>query len=514
MLAGTGHLSKNGDEIETISHTWGKFEVIKTATKEEDGEKIFTCEVCRQTKTEPYSYAGDTEIPERAFADKDNLKDVTIGASVTKIGDEAFAGCPNLKEIYFEGDKPELGKDVFKDIDPDAVIYYPEGNQTWTQQALQDAGIALRTASWNPQEGKNIIRDLADLAVTTEYKSVTYDGTPKRPAVTVKDGQMTLKAGTDYTVSYGENVNAGTGTVKVTGLDNYKGTAEATFLIARAKGMITLTETALTKKVTDPAFTLEIREVLTDGTVTYASSNPAVASIDPQSGRVKILKAGTTNLMAMAGGINYTTEAAAFTLTVNDPAPAGTGSKKDAAEKKNNVISASDLTVKGTGKAQAVSVKASAQGNAKLSFISDVNAVKISESGTLYVPAAFAGRVKVTVTSAETTQYKKASKTISVIVLPKSMKLSKAKPSGSRKAKVTWEKNDTAQGYELQYATNKTFTKKMKTVSIKKQATVKKTVKKLKGGKKYYFRIRAYVKIDGTKYYSDWSKAKKVKIKK
>ena len=37
--------------------------------------------------------------------------------------------------------------------------------------------------------------------------------------------------------------------------------------------------------------------------------------------------------------------------------------------------------------------------------------------------------------------------------------------------------------------------------------------KKIKG-KKYYFRIRAFITINGTKYYSDWSKAKKAKIKK
>ena len=45
------------------------------------------------------------------------------------------------------------------------------------------------------------------------------------------------------------------------------------------------------------------------------------------------------------------------------------------------------------------------------------------------------------------------------------------------------------------------------------RATAKK-LKKLKKGKKYYFRIRTFVENNGKKYYSDWSKKKVVKIKK
>ena len=50
------------------------------------------------------------------------------------------------------------------------------------------------------------------LAIPTE--GYTYDGTEKKPAVTVTIGTMTV-AGTEYTVSYTDNVNAGTATVNV-----------------------------------------------------------------------------------------------------------------------------------------------------------------------------------------------------------------------------------------------------------------------------------------------------------
>ncbi len=41
-----------------------------------------------------------------------------------------------------------------------------------------------------------------------------------------------------------------------------------------------------------------------------------------------------------------------------------------------------------------------------------------------------------------------------------------------------------------------------------------KTITGLKKGKTYYVRVRAYQKADGRKYYGNWSKVKKVKIKK
>ena len=501
---GTEELTAEQIILPATGHTWGRGIITKEATAEEDGEKTFTCEVCGKTKIESYSYVGETVVHARAFADNENLKDITIGASVVKIEDEAFAGCSNLKEIYFEGDLPELGQDVFRDIDPDAVIYYPDGNETWTQQALQEAGINLQTAAWNPSTGSVVIKDLADCTVTLEYQQTTYDSTSKQPSVTVKAGQMELKSGKDYTVTYGENVNAGTGTVDVSGQGNYTGSVQVTFLIAKAQGKIILTETAKTVNVGDAGFNLQVKEVVTDGEVSYSSSDPSVATIDPVSGSVQILAEGTTNLTATANGVNYTNESATMVLTV----------KGASVPKADNAITASNKTVKGTGRAQSVALKASALGGARLSYKSDRSNVKVTGNGVLSVPATFAGRVKVTITAAETDKYKPASKTVSIIVLPSVTNLTKVKASGSRKAKVTWKKNVTAQGYELQCATNKAFTKNLKTVTISKQSTAKKTVKKLKGGKKCFFRIRSYITIDGRKYYSDWSKVKKAKIKK
>ena len=76
--------------------------------------------------------------------------------------------------------------------------------------------------------GKTITNANITLADTSNY---TYDGSAKKPTVTVKDGNTTLTKDTDYTVSYSDNTNAGTATVTVSGKGNYGGTKTTTFTI-------------------------------------------------------------------------------------------------------------------------------------------------------------------------------------------------------------------------------------------------------------------------------------------
>lgn len=71
--------------------------------------------------------------------------------------------------------------------------------------------------------------------VTWNIPSYTYDGTEKEPgaAASVQLGSTTLTAGTDYTVTYRNNRNAGTNTAKavVTGIGAYQGSFEKPFSI-------------------------------------------------------------------------------------------------------------------------------------------------------------------------------------------------------------------------------------------------------------------------------------------
>ena len=91
-------------------------------------------------------------------------------------------------------------------------------------------------------------------------------------------------------------------------------------------------------------------------------------------------------------------------------------------------------------------------------------------------------------------------------------KLTKASNSKKGKASITWYRNPNVSGYQIQYATNKKFSK-AKTVTAS-TANGSKTISSMKKGSTYYFRVRGYRTVAGKKYYSAWSTSKSVKIKK
>ena len=100
------------------------------------------------------------------------------------------------------------------------------------------------------------------------------------------------------------------------------------------------------------------------------------------------------------------------------------------------------------------------------------------------------------------------SKTLYFKILPKNVKIKSLK-AGSKKFTLKWGKlAEQATGYEIQYSTSSSFSKKTtKTVKVKSYKTVSKTISKLKAKKKYYVRIRSYKKVGKTTYYSlKWTK--------
>ena len=99
---------------------------------------------------------------------------------------------------------------------------------------------------------------------------------------------------------------------------------------------------------------------------------------------------------------------------------------------------------------------------------------------------------------------------VSNVSAPKAAKISKA-VAGKKKVTITLPKmKKQVKGYVLQYSLKKNF-KGAKKVTAKKSKIV---IKKLKSGKTYYFRVKAYT-LDGNKKVlsKKWSKPKKVKIK-
>ena len=65
--------------------------------------------------------------------------------------------------------------------------------------------------------------------ITTKSPSYVYTGTPRDPSPIITLGGKTLVKGTDYDLSYKNDVNVGTATVTATGKGDYKGTVSCTY---------------------------------------------------------------------------------------------------------------------------------------------------------------------------------------------------------------------------------------------------------------------------------------------
>ena len=111
--------------------------------------------------------------------------------------------------------------------------------------------------------------------------------------------------------------------------------------------------------------------------------------------------------------------------------------------------------------------------------------------------------------SAGGSRYIGGTKSINAGTKSKAVKLTSAKSAKKKSLTVKWS-NTACSGYQVQYSTKSSF-KGAKTVLVSKTNT---TLKNLKGGVKYYVRVRSYKTIGGVNYYSAWSNAKSAKAKK
>ena len=82
----------------------------------------------------------------------------------------------------------------------------------------------------------------------------------------------------------------------------------------------------------------------------------------------------------------------------------------------------------------------------------------------------------------------------------------------SRGFLVKWSKVSSVSGYQVQYSTNKKFTRSWIGTVEKKSATSVRVIR-LSAKKKYYVRIRSFKYANGSTYYSSWSKTKNVTTK-
>ena len=438
-----------------------------------------------------------TVIEPGAFSNCTNLVNLNIKENVTEIGDNAFADSKNLQNIYFYGNSPKLGNNIFKNVT--ATVYYPYTDKTWSLDILRDYGGNITWVPWDPKTGSPAKRSLALCDIRIAEQKHTYDGTEKTPEMIIMDGNHTLQKNTDYTVKCSNNINAGNAELEITGAGNYSGTYKAGFLIEQTKPSLKFDRKTITVKYGTKPFLCALSEKTTDGTITYSSSNPKAAVVDPATGKVTIKGGGTAAIMAYAAkGTNYISGSTFCTIKVT---------------KCSNTIKASNIRRTWYAKARNISINAKVYGKAPLKYSSSSKSVKVDKKGRITIAAKFTGSARITIRSSATAGYNAATKHITVTVNPAGTTLTTAKNLSGRKAQITWKKNGYVTGYEIQYSVNKNFRSGSKK-TVSGASKTKYTLTKLQKNKTYYVRIRTYKKSGTKKYYSSWSKVKAVRIRK
>ena len=321
----------------------------------------------------------------------------------------------------------------------------------------------------------------SNVTVELEFQEATYSRKRITPEPTVKLGDTILIKDKDYRVSYKDNVNAGTAKVIVTGLNNYCGSITKEFIInkeimSHCTYWISKKDLPYTGAAIKPDVTLYFKgKSLKQGTdYTIINKN------NTEVGEASVIARGEGKNFTGLGQISFTITKADISDLASHLSSSSYTYNKKAKKPGVTVENISHTLVKGTD------YKVSYSNNVKVGTAT----VKITGMGSHYT-----GTVKKT--------FK---------INPKGTSISKLTKK-TKGFKIKWKKQSTqTTGYQIQYSTNKKF-KSAKTKTVKKNKTTSTSITKLKKKKTYYVRVRTYKTVGGKKYYSAWSKTKKVKTK-
>ena len=330
----------------------------------------------------------------------------------------------------------------------------------------------------------------ANTVISISEQNYVYDGTPKTPAVSVYYNGILLSENVDYSLTYSDFVVAGTAKVTVTGINSYTGSVTKEYTIK-----------PITFNIKNLSVTFDKTSLVYYGSavhpVMYVSFNgqPLVQDVDykvtysknnaPGRATVKITGIGNFNASVSKTFIILPQKVNSVSIAKN---------------------SATTATVN-WGKVDKVSgyeiLKYDVNKN------SFVHAVYASADSTSYQftklqnSALHSYIVKAYKTIDGDKYFGEQSDAVSVFIKPAKAQLTSVTLKNST-LNVEWKKLNCT-GYEIIYTTDRKFKKGLKTVKIKNSNTTKKAIKKLKKGKKYYVKVRAYAVNNGEKLYGSKS---------
>ena len=537
----------------------------------------------------PSGRSGDYQIPDGTVSVGDyafyycvNVSSITVPGSVRSLGEGAFGNCSSLTKAVLNEGLEEIGEYAFQSSSGIRDIIIPASVKSVGKNGLRlSSECRIRVLSTDTIWADDAFRDSALIAgkkdstlqkyaedrgymfvelsadnriplqnewfeqITPEYE---YNGKSHEPEIESSESAPELEQGSDYEVTYENNINAGTATVKITGKDIFCGTVERSFKITPdengmyvcyfAENNETYLETTFKGKKVEPEVVIDGLVQGKDYTVTYVNNEKPGEARAELTG-IGNYKGSETLYFTIYGKLPAADPIADQTYTGKELTPAIVIPGLKAGEdyymyyEDNQYPGVATVTIYGTGY-----YKGTATIHFKIikkteKFVSNV---KLNRTSYTYTGKSIRPSVTVTVNGKKiganayklyyrndknsgigTVQvrgigkYSRINKTLTFKILPPKTLLTGLKKA-NRSFTASWKKNIQATGYQIQYAADSRFIKERKTVTVGKQSAIRYKISGLKNKKTYYVRIRSYKRVGKKVLYSSWSTVKKIRV--
>ena len=537
----------------------------------------------------PSGRSGDYQIPDGTVSVGDyafyycvNVSSITVPGSVRSLGEGAFGNCSSLTKAVLNEGLEEIGEYAFQSSSGIRDIIIPASVKSVGKNGLRlSSECRIRVLSTDTIWADDAFRDSALIAgkkdstlqkyaedrgymfvelsadnriplqnewfeqITPEYE---YNGKSHEPEIESSESAPELEQGSDYEVTYENNINAGTATIKITGKDIFCGTVERSFKITPdengmyvcyfAENNETYLETTFKGKKVEPEVVIDGLVRGKDYTVTYVNNEKPGEARAELTG-IGNYKGSETLYFTIYGKLPAADPIADQTYTGKELTPAIVIPGLKAGEdyymyyEDNQYPGVATVTIYGTGY-----YKGTATIHFKIikkteKFVSNV---KLNRTSYTYTGKTIRPSVTVTVNGKKigssayklyyknnknsgigtvqvrgTGKYSRINKTLTFKILPPKTLLTGLKKA-NRSFTASWKKNIQATGYQIQYAADSRFTKERKTVTVGKQSATRYKISGLKNKKTYYVRIRSYKRVGKKVLYSSWSTVKKIRV--
>lgn len=537
----------------------------------------------------PSGRSGDYQIPDGTVSVGDyafyycvNVSSITVPGSVRSLGEGAFGNCSSLTKAVLNEGLEEIGEYAFQSSSGIRDIIIPASvksvgknglclssgcrirvlstDTVWADDAFRDSALIAGKKDSTLQKyaedhGRTFVELSADNRIPLQnewFEQITpdyeYNGKSHEPEIESSESAPELEQGSDYEVTYENNINAGTATIKITGKDIFCGTVERSFKITPdengmyvcyfAENNETYLETTFKGKKVEPEVVIDGLVRGKDYTVTYVNNEKPGEARAELTG-IGNYKRSETLYFTIYGKLPAADPIADQTYTGKELTPAIVIPGLKAGEdyymyyEDNQYPGVATVTIYGTGY-----YKGTATIHFKIIKKTErfVSNVKLNRTSYTYTGKSIRPSVTVTVNGKKigasayklyyknnknsgigtvqvrgTGKYSRINKTLTFKILPPKTLLTGLKKA-NRSFTASWKKNIQATGYQIQYAADSRFTKERKTVTVGKQSATRYKISGLKNKKTYYVRIRSYKRVGKKVLYSSWSTVKKIRV--